>query len=661
MVQCSHGQSRFRRQSKSPPAKNGSTLLVVLGVLIVAAMVAGVIWFSTRPSANADIEGLLTERVKQGRFLRVVIDQGDVESAKNMDIKSEIKSKTTGGGGGMTILRIIPEGTMVKKGDVVCQLDSAGLENELRQQEIKVSTAKNAVEQSKIGVSVAETTLKEYEEGTFKQEEKTVMNELLMAEEDLSRAKNTLEFSQTLQAKGFSQELQLNADKFAVTKAESALDIAKNKIDVLRRLTKAKMVEQFKGEIEKAKAKLSADEIGLKIEEINYKEIEDQIKKCVMTSPGDGQLVYANINAGRGGGGDFVVEEGATVRFGQSIARLPDNTNMQVKAKVAESFVTVLRPGMKAKIKLDAFDGEPLTGEVIRVSDFAEAGGWMASSTKEYATIIRIDNPPPRLRSGLTSEVEIVVEDLPNEMQIPVQSVYEHKGVPFCLVRAGDRFDTRQLKLGSNNDKSVVVKEGVKPDEIVLLDPASHLNLFNFPEIKEVEPPPSAMPPTTVAANQSEGNPSSQDAAKEAKPGSEATPPNAVAEAGGANAGPGGAGQGGPGQGGPGQGGSGQGGRGGRGQGRGGMNMSSEERFKGLDANSDGKVTQDEVDANPNIPDQFKAFAMRGDENGDGEMTLEEMKSSDEKRRAARAAGGGGPGGGGPPGGGFGGPPGGGP
>ncbi len=629
-----------RRPQPSRHFASGSTLLVVLGVLIVAAMVAGVIWFSTRGANNADTEGLLTEKAKQGRFIRLVVDQGDVESAKNMDIKSEIKSKATGGGGGMTILRIVPEGTMVKKGDFVCQLDAAGLENELRQQEIKLSTAKNAVEQSKIGVSVAETTLKEYEEGTFKQEEKTVMNELLMAEEDLSRAKNTLEFSQTLQAKGFSQELQLNADKFAVTKAEFALDIAKNKIDVLRRLTRAKMVEQFKGEIEKARAKLVADEIGLRIEDINYKEIEDQIKRCTMVSPGDGQLVYANINAGRGGGGDFVVEEGATVRYGQAVARLPDNTNMQVKAKVAEAFVTALKPGMKAKIKLDAFDGEPLTGEVVRVSDFAEPGQWMGGGTKEYATIIRIENPPPRLRSGLTSEVEIVVEDLPSEIQIPVQSVYEHKRTAFCLVKKGDKFETRQLKLGPNNAKSVVVKEGIAADELVLLDPSNNMNLFQFPDIKTPEPEPMA-PSTVVAAKSGDAPPLGAPAAKQ-EIASTAAPSGApVAPAGGKGAGPGGPG-----------------GAGGRGGGRG-PRQTPEERFKVLDANADGNVTQEEVDAS-SMDDRVKGFIMMGDANKDGNLTLDESKAAAAERMKAMGGQGGG---GGPPGGGggFGGPPGGGP
>jgi HlyD family secretion protein len=621
MVQGSNQSSLPRRHAA------GSTLLVVLGVLIVAAMVAGVIWFSTRSASNADLEGMLVEKVKQGRFVRLVIEQGDVESAKNMDIKSEIKSKTTGGGGGMTILRIVPEGTIVKKGDFVAQLDAAGLENELRQQEIKLSTAKNAVEQSKIGVSVAETTLKEYQEGTFKQEEKTVMNELLMAEEDLSRAKNTLEFSETLQAKGFSQELTLNADKFAVTKAEFALDIAKNKLDVLRRLTSAKMIEQFQGEIEKAKAKLVADEIGLRIEEINFKEIEDQIKKCTMTSPGDGQLVYANVNAGRGGGGDFVVEEGATVRYGQALARLPDNTNMQVKAKVAESFVTMLRPGMKAKIKLDAFNGDPLAGEVIRVNDFPEAGGWMASSTKEYAAIIRIINPPPRLRSGLTSEVEIVVEDLPNEIQIPVQSVYEHRNVPFCLVKTGKGFETRQLTLGSNNDKTVVVKDGVKVDEQVVLDPSSHLDLFKFPNITVPEPEPAAPGETVIA-----------EAAPNSSQGKVESP--VVASSGAAPADPNPAPPGSPGP--P------SGGRSGRN--RGGMNINPEERFRAMDTNGDGNVTQEEVDANPNLDDRAKGFAMRGDEDGDGNLTLDEMKSSLEKMRAMMRQGGGPGGPGGPPG-----------
>jgi HlyD family secretion protein len=650
MVQSSRSFNSIRHST------SGSTLLVVLGVLIVAAMVAGVIWFSTRGSTTADLDTLLVEKAKKGRFIRHVIDQGDVESAKNMDIKSEIKSKATGGGGGMTILRIVPEGTMVKKGDFVAQLDAAGLENELRQQEIKLSTAKAAVEQSKIGVSVAETTLEEYEQGTFKQEEKTVINELLMAEEDLSRAKNTLIFSKTLQAKGFNDELQLAADKFAVTKAESALEIAKNKLDVLRRLTRAKMVEQFQAEIEKAKSKLVSDEISLRIEDINYKEIEEQIKKCLMVSPGDGQLVYANINAGRGGGGDFVVEEGATVRYGQAIARLPDNTNMQVKAKVAESFVTFLRPGMKAKITLDAFDGEPLSGEVIRVNDFPEPGQWFSGAVKEYATLIKIDNPPPRLRSGLTSEVAITVEDLPSEIQIPVQSVYEHKNVPFCLVRKGDKFETRQLELGSNNDKTVVVKKGIDEDEVVLLDPSTHLNLFNFPEIKTPEPPPG---PPVIAAASPENKPTGASEAQKGGPRKEELASGPIPGPGGgspANIGAGGPGAGAPTAGGPVVAAPGGGpGRGGRGGGNG-PRMSPEERFKGLDANGDGNVTDDEVQASTTLPEQFKSFVMQGDVDGDGKMTLDEYKASMEKMRAMRGQGG--PGGGPPGGGGFGGPPG---
>ena len=427
--------------------------------------------------------------------------------------------------------------------------------------------------------------------------------------------------------------MQLNADKFAVTKAEFALDIAKNKIDVLRRLTRAKMVEQFKGEIEKARAKLVADEIGLRIEDINYKEIEDQIKKCTMVSPGDGQLVYANVNAGRGGGGDFVVEEGASVRYGQSIARLPDNSNMQVKAKVAEAFVTALKPGMKAKIKLDAFDGEPLSGEVIRVSDFAEPGQWMGGGTKEYATIIRIENPPPRLRSGLTSEVEIVVEDLPSEIQIPVQSVYEHKRTAFCLVKKGDKFETRQLKLGPNNAKSVVVKDGIAADELVLLDPSNNMNLFQFPDIKTPEPEPMA--PNTVVAAKSGESPTAGAPTTNQEIANTAAPPGApVAAGGGKGAGPGGPG-----------------GPGGRGGGRG-PRQTPEERFKVLDTNGDGNVTQAEVDASA-MDDRIKGFIMMGDTNGDGNLTLDESKAASERMRAMGGPGGGGQGGGGgPPGGG---------
>lgn len=65
--------------------------------------------------------------------------------------------------------------------------------------------------------------------------------------------------------------------------------------------------------------------------------------------------------------------------------------------------------------------------------------------------------------------------------------------------------------------------------------------------------------------------------------------------------------------------------------GQGPMHRSSEERFKAMDKNGDGKISAAESEAH------HSAKLMAADLNGDGKMTFDEMKDAREKRREQRA------------------------
>ncbi len=101
---------------------------------------------------------------------------------------------------------------------------------------------------------------------------------------------------------------------------------------------------------------------------------------------------------------------------------------MQVRAKVNESRITLIREGMPVKIKVGQ---QELIGRVSKVNKYAEAGGWMSSSVKEYATLVEILDPPPTIRTGMTAEVRIFVEQIDNALQVPVHAIYETKGASF--------------------------------------------------------------------------------------------------------------------------------------------------------------------------------------------------------------------------------------
>jgi hypothetical protein len=183
------------------------------------------------------------------------------------------------------------------------------------------------------------------------------------------------------------------------------------------------------------------------------------------------------------GSSEFVVEPGSPVRERQEILRLPDPKQMQVTAKITESQVNLLKEGMSASIRVEALGDEELEGRVVKVNEYAEPSSFWSSSSKEYKTIIQITDPPPYIRSGLTAEIRIRVEQRADALQIPVQAILEKNDRTFCLVRKGDEYETREVRFSSTNDKVVALEEsedGLVQGEQIVLDPRQHVEKFDF-------------------------------------------------------------------------------------------------------------------------------------------------------------------------------------
>jgi HlyD family secretion protein len=475
-------QAVFRRRRR-----RGAILSAVLGVTIVVAVLLAIGWLTLGLSGEDPRDAPLTTRVRMAPFDHIVLEQGEVESSENVEVSCEVKSRNSNG---TAIIDVIPEGTEVKKGDWLVTLDSSALEEEQKTQKIAVNVARAKLISSRALKEQAAIARTEYSKGTFLQEEQLIGSEILVAEEKLSRSRETAKFSQRLAAMGFQTAQQLKADLFAVEQAQVELDLAQSRLETLREITKMKMMIGFDSDIEATTAQVDADESSLQEEESKLREIEDQIAKCRVIAPAAGQVVYANIMSRRGGA-EFVVEPGSFVRERQAIINLPDPGKMQVKATINESRITLVEVGMNVEISIGAFaEDRRLFGKVHKVNKYAEPSSWFSSQVKEYACFVEIDDPPLDLRSGMTAEVRIYVDQRSEILQVPVQAVYEHKGHTFCIVKTGTQeWETREIVIGATNDKTVTVEEGLEAEEEVVLNPRQHLDLLDIPPgLKEVEP-----------------------------------------------------------------------------------------------------------------------------------------------------------------------------
>jgi multidrug resistance efflux pump len=578
-------------------------------------------------------ESALEQSASKSTFLFEITQPGQVESAKNVEVRCQVQAR---GGAGTTIISLIPEGTVIYKDEekgtlyvqkedgtieenpVLCTMDSSAFESELRTQQIVVNNSEATVTQAKSLHESAKIALQEYLEGTFKQEAQLIEGEVFVAQENLRRAQDYAEYSAKLARRGYITPVQLEADEFAVEKAQKDLDTARTKLRVLTNYTKTKMVNQLQSDIGSTAAQLRAAEKSHELEMTKLRDIEKQIANCTIYAPSQGEVVYA-IERDWRGNVEQNIAEGVQIRERQTLFRIPDPAAMRVKARVNESRISLVREKMPATIRLDADRNNVLRGVVTRVDSYPIPNRYGGNVT-EYGVYVSIDGSPTGLRPGQNAEVTILVDERPSVIRLPVQAVMEHGDRFFCAVKEGGKYVPREIavlaasdefvavdEFKDVNDKSGARKVGLKEGELYVQNPRKYIKDSDLPKVERKEKDAQEVYGREALVGGT-GNGNGAGAPR----GAFASVPGGNGAGAGGPGGDAGRGGGGPG-GGPGGGGSGR-----RGGGRG-FNIAD------LDKDGDGKLSREEA------PEQMQAFFDRMDGNGDG------FVDEDERRAAMQA------------------------
>lgn len=469
-------------KSKHFPKRSGFSFAGVVVSLATLTVIGLAVWYFL-PSfdfSSAEVMPLM-HTVERGDFLHEITESGNVESASNVEIRCEVHSR---GGGGTTILEIVPEGTYVKKDDFLVQFDDSVLDTDMTKQEIVCNTSKAAEIKAETDLANAEIELVEYVEGKFEQEKQRISGKIAEAEEDSRRAEDYFEYSKKLAKRGYITKVRLKGDEFAKIKAGNKLAEAKMELEVLEKYTKQKMVNHLDSAIKTAKARLDSEKASYKLDQERLELLTTQLKKCKILATEPGQVVYAN-ETNRRGDREVIIEAGVQVRERQTIIRLPDPKKMQVAAKINEAKVTNVKEGMPVTIRLDAYPDREFEGVVEKVNEYPAAAAWWAGSVKEYETFIKIIGSPVGLKPGLTAAVCIQVEYLTDVVQVPVQAIFEHAGKHYCVVRENNAWKAREVGIGSTNDKVVVIEKGLELGEQIVLGAFAFREKVDLPEIPD--------------------------------------------------------------------------------------------------------------------------------------------------------------------------------
>lgn len=515
-------------------AHRGRFVGVVWKLLLAAGILGTAVW-GVRHWLTRDTAGptAITATVTRATLPIAVTERGDLESSKSVDVRNEVQARQ----GAIKIVKILPEGTALKKDDEVVTLDSEELRRSYEEQAIKTEQAAGKAKAAKeelevqknkadgdiakadLDLTLAKLDRDQYIEGDYKVEEQERKGDIALAERDLQDAQEKLEHYRKFVKKGFGTTEQLRLKEIELLQKKYLLESKKAKLMVLEKFTKGRKTTELKAKAEdferalartknssaagiaKADSEWKAAEITARLEKEAQERMKKQLELCVIKAPQDGILVYSKDRFWDPGSR---IQGGAMVHFHQTLFTLPDLSKMQVKVKIHESMVKKIAKGQKAEIKVESYADRVLHGTVEKIDTLADSRGyWDERGVKEYVTIVRIDDLPSGadLKPGMTAEVKILAKELPDVLLVPVQAVAELEGEHYAYVVSGKNVERKAVKVGENNEKYVEVREGLAEGEQIALDARARIAAeAKASEGKEPKPNTPAVAKETPAA-----------------------------------------------------------------------------------------------------------------------------------------------------------------
>jgi HlyD family secretion protein len=325
-------------------------------------------------------------------------------------------------------------------------------------------------------------------DGQARQMLRSLEDDLVLAQEEVGLSQSKLEGTQRLFEKDFVTKNELENDEMAYKRKVINFESSGTSMELFIKYEFPKQAEKLLSDYEEAlrkleragklavsklaqaEAKRNSAAAQFELQTRKRQEIREQIEKCVIRATRPGLVVY-------GGGQDSwrreeQIEEGATVRERQIIITIPDTTTMSVKVKVHESMVKKVRPGQRVRVRVDSNPEILLEGKVQRIAVLPDSQNrWMNPDLKIYPTTIVIDGTHDWLKPGMSAQAEIIVNQIPNVLQIPLQAIHISGGEQVCYVQNALGVERRAVETGEFNESFIEIKSGLQEGEVVLLRP----------------------------------------------------------------------------------------------------------------------------------------------------------------------------------------------
>jgi len=403
--------------------------LIFTGISIVAAFI--ILYVFNKVTSKSNNSEAFTE-VNAGEFEISVTVIGQLIAEKSIEIKGpafdrrrHIRSRH------IKIQDLIPEGTIVNKGDYVATLDRTELDNTLKDQRERLKTFRSNLEMKKLDTALILNPLRD-----------GIKNQRYIIEENSITLYNSKYESPTIIRQA---EIQLNKSKRGLEQK----------------------IRSYKGKSAQCRTDIYNQKYVISNVAQRVKDLEELLSGFTITSPAHGMVTYKKEWMGN------KRKTGSTISpYDRVVAILPDLSSMISRTFVSEIDIRKIKIGLRTNININAFPKKGFKGTVISIGNIGEK--LKNTSDKVFEVLIKVDDFDPLFRPSLTTNNKIIVKTIDHAVYVPVECVRAGTdSISYVYTKNGDK---QIVLLGDSNGENIVIEKGLDPGTLIYL---------NKPEITE--------------------------------------------------------------------------------------------------------------------------------------------------------------------------------
>ena len=377
--------------------------------------------------ANKTTDSSITAKVRKGNFRDVVNNSGELQAENTVYISAPADLQTNQIYEEIKIQDMAAEGTHVKEGEYIATLDPAIVNKKISDMQLALEKASSGVGQTSLDTAL---TLRD-------------------ARDQMANLQFQME----------QKKLALDLSKYEppATIRQAEIDLEKSQRDFVQ------MKENYQIKQQQANAKMFAATREVEVLHISIGKMEDLRNRFVIKAPRNGLLVYISDWASGG-----KKKAGSVVRsWDPRVAMLPDLSSMLSKVFINEVDISKIHKEQKVTMGLDAFPDVKMEGVVKTVANIGETRP--GATAKVFEVNIKLNKVDSILKPGMTTSNNILINEIPNKLIIPLEAVFAEGNTSFVYLRKGNSIEKQQVKLGKSNDEEVIVEKGLAEGEVVYL------------------------------------------------------------------------------------------------------------------------------------------------------------------------------------------------